>query len=330
MKSRVTQMDVAREAGVSHATVSLALREHASIPQKTRERIKEIAERLGYAPDPMLAGLAAYRMSQRPAAYRSNIAWVYNFPSAVGGDFGEYYKSASKRAKELGFNLEVIHMADIDYNPKRLEQILDAKGITGLLLPPCPLFGGELRIDFSRFSAVRFGYSYRYPMLHTVVNAQFHTAYTAFQKVMEAGYQRIGFMSSKDLDQRTAWGFLGGITTGQKLLAKANRIEPYYLDDAQGYGGIGDWIRRERIDAVIGLGAWASVRDSGLDVGYADLGVSTVDRHVTGMDQNAPRIGIAAVEFLTSMMHRAETGIPDEPTYLCVQSRWVEGETLCR
>jgi len=40
--------DVARAAGVHQTTVSLALRNHASIPAATRERIKAAAAELGY------------------------------------------------------------------------------------------------------------------------------------------------------------------------------------------------------------------------------------------------------------------------------------------
>ena len=55
---RVTQLDVAREAGVHRSTVSLAFRNHPSIPAETRERVMRVAKKLGYTIDPMLAALA--------------------------------------------------------------------------------------------------------------------------------------------------------------------------------------------------------------------------------------------------------------------------------
>jgi len=49
---RVTSADVAREAGLSRATVSYVLNDapHQSIPEATRQRVLDAAARLGYAP----------------------------------------------------------------------------------------------------------------------------------------------------------------------------------------------------------------------------------------------------------------------------------------
>lgn len=51
-RRRVTSADVAREAKVSRATVSYVLNDspHQKIPEDTRQRVREAAARLGYAP----------------------------------------------------------------------------------------------------------------------------------------------------------------------------------------------------------------------------------------------------------------------------------------
>ncbi|WP_425247549.1 LacI family DNA-binding transcriptional regulator [Streptomyces sp. NEAU-NA10] len=60
---RVTSADVAREAGVSRATVSYVLNDtpHQKIPEATRQRVWEAAARLGYAPS---AAARALRMGR--------------------------------------------------------------------------------------------------------------------------------------------------------------------------------------------------------------------------------------------------------------------------
>ncbi len=57
----VTIDDVAREAGVSLATVSRALRGLPNVAPETRRRVQEVADRLGYRADPSASRLAAGR-----------------------------------------------------------------------------------------------------------------------------------------------------------------------------------------------------------------------------------------------------------------------------
>jgi LacI family transcriptional regulator len=64
---RVTVYDIAEKLGVSHVTVSLALRNHPSISEKRRVQVRKLADEMGYAPDPHLAALAAYRRTNAPA-----------------------------------------------------------------------------------------------------------------------------------------------------------------------------------------------------------------------------------------------------------------------
>lgn len=50
MKQRITIVDVARQAGVSIATVSAALNNRSGVAEPTRQRIVTVAERLGWSP----------------------------------------------------------------------------------------------------------------------------------------------------------------------------------------------------------------------------------------------------------------------------------------
>src|SRR4051812_39344206 len=73
---RVTVRDIAQKMGVSHVTVSYALRGLPRVSASMREKICQEAERLGYRPDPMLQALSSYRRLGRTPAIRAALAWL--------------------------------------------------------------------------------------------------------------------------------------------------------------------------------------------------------------------------------------------------------------
>ena len=76
---RITLKDIARSAKLSVAAVSMALRNHDSLPAATINRVKKIADELGYRPDPALCALAAHRCRLQPNRNVSVIALISNW-----------------------------------------------------------------------------------------------------------------------------------------------------------------------------------------------------------------------------------------------------------
>ena len=79
---RVSIRDVARESGVSITTVSHALNDKGRLNPETRERVREVAGRLGYRPNPAARSLVSGRTGL--------IAVLTSLPSGVHAEMGDF------------------------------------------------------------------------------------------------------------------------------------------------------------------------------------------------------------------------------------------------
>ena len=149
--AHVTFRQIAKASGLAVATVSYALRNHPKIPAETIARVQAVADALGYRPNPRVAALMAHIRRARPVASGDCIAFIW---LARPAPYLRMYNGAKQRAQELGYELEDFALRDRALNPARLERILRARRITGIVLSP--LDSGQasfaLDWDWSRFS----------------------------------------------------------------------------------------------------------------------------------------------------------------------------------
>ena len=129
---RVTIYDIARKIGVSHSTVALALRNHHRISEKRRQQVVRVAAEMGYAPDPLLAVLASYRLQIRPAKLQSAIIWLNHWeqPERLRKlrEFDAYWRGAEAAARRFGYRLEEIRW-EPEFSARRFEQIFSAAAV---------------------------------------------------------------------------------------------------------------------------------------------------------------------------------------------------------
>jgi DNA-binding LacI/PurR family transcriptional regulator len=340
---RVTVYDIAEKLGVSHATVSLALRNHPSISEKRRVQVRQVAEEMGYTPDPHLAALAAYRRSNTRAEIRSTIAWINHWeqPERLRKhrEFDLYWQGAAQAAKRFGYSLEEIRWS-ADYSPRRFEQILITRGIRGVLIPPHQNVPDWGDFDWSRFSIVRFGLSVPEPDSHLVTADQLRAVIMAMHKIAEYGYQRVGLVVPADTDRKLGGGFVGGFSSaGQSfklpvippLLAE----EKIYSDKPEQAGRLlSQWIKKHRPDALLTtvpeLPALLRELRQRIPEDIAVAGTAVDVPVDAGIDQHSEAIGRIAVETLVLQINLNERGEPPDPYRVLVESRWRDGKSLPR
>lgn len=339
--ARVTQRDLARLARVSHTTVSLALRDHPSIPMATRRRIAELARRHRYQPDPMLAALNAYRVSRTPSRFQGTLAWLTSFdtPQAWRGMIQAegYFLGARAQAERLGYKLDEFWIGDPELTARRAAEVLQSRGVRGVIVAPLPAAHGQLALAWERFSAVALGYSLARPALHVVMNHQFRNMRHLVRHLHELGYGRIGLAMPATTDERVDHNYLGGYWAAQHDLPAASaRLTPL-LAPAFGPAAFRRWFRRARPDAVITSASWAHqviawLADEGVrvprDAGVAVASIPFGDRTISGIDENVRAVGAMAVDTVVGMLHRNELGVPATPWRILAEGTWFQGETV--
>ncbi|MDP0499361.1 MAG: LacI family DNA-binding transcriptional regulator [Verrucomicrobiota bacterium JB022] len=136
MPKRTTIRDIAGKTGYHYTTVSLALRDHPSIPEATREKIKEAAEELNYRRDPVLSALMAHRQqSARQGMPRSSLGWVQDPQAQTPWDLA-VLQGLLQRSEALGYRVVMLSLEGD--SPMRRAADLEAKaveeGLKGLMI----------------------------------------------------------------------------------------------------------------------------------------------------------------------------------------------------
>jgi len=342
LTKRVTIYDIAERVGVSHATVSLALRNHHRISQKRRKQIQKVAGQMGYSRDPMLGALAAYRSSNKPVKLQSANVWLNHWeqPERLRGAYREYdayWNGAENAARHFGYRLDEIRW-EPNFTPKRFEQILLTRGIRGILIPPHLVPPNWGCFDWNKFSLIRFGMSVPSPDSHLVTSDQLRAVLMAAKKISDMGYHRIGLVVPEDYDRRLGGNYIGGFAAAQQFY-KLTVLPPllieesyYFKEPEMAMKLMQQWLERHKPDAL--LNAVAIVPDMLRKLGYRipeDIAMAgtSIDVPVdAGIDQHSEAIGRMAVEMLVSQINLNERGEPADPARILIESRWRAGTSL--
>lgn len=334
----VTLRDIGKALGLSHVTVSLALRNSARISEKRRLQVQKMARKLGYHPNPMATALAHLRRASEVRPVVASLGWL-NFWSNPGdlrrhAEFDGYWRGASAAAQKFGYRLDEFVCDGKNLTLGRLHQILLSRGINGLLLPPQRTELPLEQFDWSKFSAVRFGRSVERPQLHLVTADQVADAMTAFKEVRNLGYKRIGFLDFRTYLHGTR--FTAGFLLAQRFVPAGELISLFEVDEMtwrNSVPALQRWMRSARPDAIITdcphaaeLLAMAGYRVP-YDVGLA--ATSILDGHCdAGVNQHPEEIGRVAMLLLISMIHDGDKGIPAIFREVLVEGSWVDGSMM--
>jgi LacI family transcriptional regulator len=336
---RVSMREIAARLGVSHVTVSMALRDNPRVSVAMREKVKQLAEEMSYRPDPMLNALAAYRSRKSVSTIRSAVAWinVWEDPDELRRfkEFDLYWKGASECAAKFGFRLEEFRL-DKQMTAARLHQIFQARSIRGILLPPHGPYQPDWRdFPWEEYTVARFGRSVKSPPAHLVTADQLTNTFIAVSKMRERGYKRIGLITFEtDLDPRGPH-FTAGFLSARELLGDAGSLPIFRIEEPRAKDLVARfrrWMKEEKPDALLStVEQKILLRDAGYRV-PEDIAVavtSVLDGGAdSGMDQHPEEIGRVGMLLLNSQISDGARGIPKIFRQMLVEGSWVDGTSL--
>lgn len=333
----VSMKHVARAARVSVMTVSLALRHDPRIPNSTQERIRRVAERIGYRKNPLVAAHMASLRALHPHGREANvIAYVEPVLTAIIPQtvftLDRFRHGASQGAEINGYRLDTFPLGEGGLSEARLLQTLAARGIRGVVFAPFLESSVCLTGSWERYALATIGYSLKQPRLHRAVNHHANSVRLTALTLMALGYRRIGLVLSRNENDRTDQGWLASFLLLRHQCAKGGRKFPLLLAD-RSEGQLFEWLRRENPDCVVSPdgGLYAILRGfrlrNGRVPGFACLHLNASCVGCSGIDQNNERVGGAAVELIVEQLHRNSYGVPADPKTVLIEGSWVNGST---
>lgn len=332
--------EVAARAGVSHITVSRALRNDTRVAAETRARVLAAAKELGYKPNPLVNAYAAHIRRSRGIAPSCNLGWLSATPERhKAGHFAwvrPYLRGAVERATALGFALET-DLEVFGLSAAGVARLLRARGIRGMLLPYVHYFGEHLAAT-PHCAAVSIGNRAGGPPMHTVRPNAFENTRLALETLRARGFRRIGFCENNYSSQQGRGLYEAAFLYEQERLPQRQRVpvltglqvEPMPEVCERRFR---DWFLRYRPDAIVttflhvrGWLAQMGVTVPG-EVSLAHLAISEEETDWAGINVGARELGSAAVDLLAAHISRNEYGVPDHPKHLSLIGWWQDGAT---
>lgn len=307
-------------------TVSRALRGRPGVSPELREKIRILAQNLGYHIDPQLGRLMQHLRQSGKRGAKISLCAVTDFPSELEPKYcARLRRHAEEHAQKLGFHMSFFRVPGANWTAA--QRILRARGVEGVLLLPLinpielPLNGWE------SFSVVSATSSVCAPRFHEFAPNHAANARLIIDRLASLGHTKIGFVGLLPHAKRTREALLSALAWHHSQ--KQVRCLPL-LHEPNQTPDVALWAVRENPDIIL-LGhpsnyklLIANLIRAGLNQPWAFANSRAFFVEEPGLDERDDLIGIAAIDALSSLVIRGEVGVPGIPTSISITGQWIE------
>lgn len=189
----VNMADVAREAGVSLATVSRALRDVPGVSPETRDRIRQIAGELSYVVSPEASRLARQQTGRVAIVVPGTDIWFY----------GTMLSHMERTFREADLDVLIYQVDGEEQRMRFLRDLPARRKVDAVILTALPMRQSEVdRLDLLGVHVVVAGGRVRdYP--HVEVD-ELEVGRLAVQHLLDLGHRSVGMIRTSDAEG-AAW-----------------------------------------------------------------------------------------------------------------------------
>ncbi|MBL9113934.1 MAG: LacI family DNA-binding transcriptional regulator [Verrucomicrobiaceae bacterium] len=337
-KPACTMRDVAAHLGISHATVSRALRSDPRITEAVRLTVVKAANSLGYKRDPRLAALMSHVRATKARAFQGTLAWITDHDIRLEAELAPhelYWLPAVTRAEHLGYKLERFTNARPS-DSGRIERQLRARGIQGVVIQQfkAPFDLSEWKLDWRRLATIHNGSSQITQALDSVDADDIGNCVQVFHNLAKSGHRRIGICTTHDIETATNYSLCVGWRRFQLLHPGHPDVPPCLLPNLGPSSAkiVKRWLTRHRVDAVASQvrGMKELLESQGhrlpLDLSLAYQGINPHGTN-SGIWQREDVIAEALIESVIASVEQGRLGLPAIPRLTLIPGTWHPGTT---
>lgn len=347
MPNPTTISMIAEKAGVSKSTATLALKNSPKVIEEKRLKIQKIARELGYKPNPFVSAQMAHIRQKKKQKMVTTIGFVSTW---INNDehkrlrwsiIGRYCAGAKMRAEELGFLFELFEFDQDETSDARIQQILESRNIDGIVLAPLRTSTARLNLNWSSHSLSAIGYYDAYDKIHRVFYDNYRCMQLVMTRLVDYGYQRIGFITNEETEIRAGHYWSGAYLDFQfRMIPEDQRVPLLGMAKLEAelnkrdFDQIHDWYLERKPDAIISFldRTLHYFKSKGYkapeDFGYVALTWTKEMGDCSGYNQCLEEVGAAAVDVVVDGLHRNERGIPRNHSTTLLDGQFIEGKTL--